>query len=57
MKNPIKSIINLYNKLSNTGKILIFVSLLLITTVFFKYVDKVNPNNLKKSYLTKFMNP
>jgi SAM-dependent methyltransferase len=47
MKNPIKSIINLYNKLSNIGKILIFVSLLLITIVFFKYVDKVNPNNLK----------
>jgi SAM-dependent methyltransferase len=47
MKNPIKSIINLYNKLSNIGKILIFVSLLLISIVFFKYVDKVNPNNLK----------
>jgi SAM-dependent methyltransferase len=48
MKNPIKSITNLYNKLSNIGKILIFISLLLIAIVFFKYVDKMNPNNLKK---------
>jgi len=45
MKNPVKSIINLYNKLSNFGKILIFTSILLIVIVFFKYVQKMNPNN------------
>jgi SAM-dependent methyltransferase len=46
MKNPVKSIINLYNKLSNFGKILIFTSILLIVIVFFKYVEKMNPNNV-----------
>ena len=47
MKNPMKSITNLYSKLSNFGKILIMISLLLITIVFFKYVQKMNPNNEK----------
>ncbi len=36
--NSIKSITNLYKKLSNFGKILLFVSLLLIVIVFFKYI-------------------
>ena len=45
MKNPMKSITNLYSKLSNFGKILIMISLLLITIVFFKYVQKMNPNS------------
>jgi SAM-dependent methyltransferase len=49
MKNPIKTITNLYNKLSNFGKILVFISLLLITIVFFKYVQKKSPyNNIKR---------
>jgi len=45
MKNPIKSITNLYNKLSNFGKILVMISLILIVIVFFKHVDKLNPTN------------
>ena len=44
IKNPIKSITNLYSKLSIFGKILILTSLLLIIIVFFKYVDKLKPN-------------
>ena len=43
--NPIKSVTNLYNKLSNFGKILIFISLLLIVIVFFKYIQKISPYN------------
>jgi hypothetical protein len=45
MKNPMKTITNLYNKLSNFGKILIFISLLLIVVVFFKYLQRLSPNN------------
>ena len=45
MKNPIKSITNLYNKLSNFGKILVMISLILIVIVFFKHVDKLSPHN------------
>ena len=48
MKNHMKSITNLYSKCSNFGKILIMISLLLITIVFFKYVQKMNPNNMEK---------
>jgi len=48
MKNPIKTISNLYNKLSNFGKILILISLLLIIIVFFKYVQKLSPHNIIK---------
>lgn len=47
MKNPMKSITNLYGKLSNFGKILIFISLLLIIVVFFKYVNNKNPNKVE----------
>jgi hypothetical protein len=48
MKNPMKTITNLYNKLSNFGKILIFVSLLLIVIVFFKNVQNLSPYNNNK---------
>jgi SAM-dependent methyltransferase len=47
MKNPMKSITNLYGKLSSFGKILLFVSLLLIIVVFFKYVNSKNPNKIE----------
>jgi SAM-dependent methyltransferase len=47
MKNPMKSITNLYGKLSCFGKILIFISLLLIIVVFFKYVNNKNPNKVE----------
>jgi len=45
MKNntSIKSITNFYNKLSNFGKILIFITIFLIIIVFFRYI-----NNFKK---------
>jgi hypothetical protein len=41
MKNigPLKSITNIYSKLSNFGKILIFIALLLIIVVFFKSIE------------------
>jgi len=45
MKNSIKSITNLYNKLSNFGKMLVMISLILIVIVFFKRVDKLSPHN------------
>jgi SAM-dependent methyltransferase len=44
MKNSMKSITNLYRKLSCFGKILLFISLLLIIIIFFKYVKNQNPN-------------
>ena len=42
--NPLKSVTNIYCKLSNFGKILIFVALLLITIVFFKSIE-IQPNS------------
>jgi SAM-dependent methyltransferase len=45
--NSIKSISNIYNKLSNFGKILIFVSILLILIVFFK---SINESTNKEGY-------
>ena len=42
--NSIKSITNLYKKLSNFGKILIFISLLLVLVVFFKYIQMYSLN-------------
>lgn len=42
--NPLKSVTNIYCKLSNFGKILIFVALLLITIVFFKSIEN-QPNS------------
>jgi len=43
--NSIKSITNLYKKLSNFGKVLIFISLLLVLIVFFKYMKMYSLNN------------
>jgi SAM-dependent methyltransferase len=42
--NSIKSITNLYKKMSNFGKILIFISLLLVLVVFFKYIQMYSLN-------------
>ena len=44
MKNisPIKSITNIYCKMSNFGKILVFIALLLIAIVFFKSIEIPN---------------
>jgi len=44
MKNidPLKSITNIYSKMSNFGKILIFITLFLITIVFFKSIKIPN---------------
>jgi SAM-dependent methyltransferase len=42
--NSIKSITNLYKKLSNFGKILIFISLFLVLIVFFKYIQMYSLN-------------
>ena len=44
MKNidPLKSITNIYCKMSNFGKILIFITLFLITIVFFKSIEMPN---------------
>ncbi len=44
----IKTISNLYNKLSNIGKILVFVTLLLLLVVIFNSIK--NPNILKEGY-------
>ena len=46
MKNidPLKSITNIYCKMSNFGKILIFIALLLIIIVFFKSIEMPNFN-------------
>ena len=46
--NPIKSITNLYNKTSNFGKVLFFISLLLIMIVFFKHI---NSNRNKEGFI------
>ena len=44
MKNisPIKSITNIYCKMSNFGKVLVFIALLLIAIVFFKSIEIPN---------------
>ena len=44
INSSIKSISNIYKKMSNFGKILIFVTLFLILIVLFKSVNKVNQN-------------
>jgi hypothetical protein len=40
MKNPFNPIINAYYKLSNWGKVLIFVVILLALVIFFKSINK-----------------
>lgn len=39
--NSLKSFVNLYNKLSNFGKILLFITLLLVIIVFFKTINPI----------------
>jgi SAM-dependent methyltransferase len=48
--NSIKSLTNLYKKLSNFGKILVFISVLLILIVFFKFIN-VNLPNTKEGFI------
>jgi SAM-dependent methyltransferase len=52
MKNisPLKSISNVYSKMSNFGKILLFIALLLITVVFFKSIQIPGIN--KEGFMT-----
>ena len=42
MKNPFNPIINAYYKLSNWGKVLIFVVILLALVIFFKTINEKN---------------
>ena len=52
MKNikPLKSITTIYNKMSNFGKILIIIALLLIVIVFFKSIEITIPNLHKEGF-------
>lgn len=49
MNSVIKSITNIYGKLSNFGKILLFTTIMLMVVVFFKYVDE-EIKNRKEGY-------
>jgi len=49
MNSFIKSIANIYGKLSNFGKILLFVTIMLILVVFFRYADE-ELKNRKEGY-------
>lgn len=51
-KGNIKSIINCYNKMSNFGKILLFIILLLLLMTFFKYIN-INVDNPYKKKITE----
>lgn len=57
----IKSLTNCYNKMSNFGKILIFIALLLVLVIFFKQLSPVkegfNPDNRNEinNYISKFV--
>ena len=59
MKNmtPIKSITNIYCKMSNFGKVLVFIALLLIAIVFFKSIELPNSGiegfDIKDKFLFK----
>jgi SAM-dependent methyltransferase len=57
MKNmdPLKSISNIYSKLSNFGKVLIFITLFLITIVFFKSIEIPNLNKEGFQTTDKFL--
>ena len=48
--SPLKSITNIYSKMSNFGKILLFIALLLITVVFFKSIQIPGIN--KEGFMT-----
>jgi SAM-dependent methyltransferase len=49
MNSVIKSITNIYGKLSNFGKILLFIAIMLILVVFFRYADQ-ELKNRKEGY-------
>ena len=48
--SPIKSITNIYCKMSNFGKVLVFIALLLIAIVFFKSIEM--PNSVIEGFIT-----
>ncbi len=48
--SPIKSITNIYCKMSNFGKVLVFIALLLIAIVFFKSIEM--PNSGIEGFIT-----
>ena len=49
INNSIKSISNIYNKMSNFGKILIFVTLFLILIVLFKSINNTNKEGYEQN--------
>lgn len=49
MNSVIKSITNIYGKLSNFGKILLFITIMLIVVVFFRYANE-ELKNRKEGY-------
>ena len=49
INNSIKSISNIYNKMSNFGKILIFVALFLILIVLFKSINTTNKEGYQQN--------
>lgn len=49
INNSIKSISNIYNKMSNFGKILIFVTLFLILVVLFKSINNTNKEGYQQN--------
>ena len=55
----VRSLTNCYNKLSNFGKILLFIALLLVVVVFFRTIKSTREsfaiNQINKQFLfTKF---
>lgn len=50
INEPIKSFVNVYNKMSNIGKLLIFVIVFLILITFFKYINKNSTTTFKEGY-------
>ena len=49
INNSVKSISNIYNKMSNFGKILIFVTLFLILIVLFKSINNTNKEGYEQN--------
>jgi len=49
INNSIKSVSNIYSKMSNFGKILIFVALFLILIVFFKSINTTNKEGYEQN--------
>lgn len=50
INNPIKSFVQFYNKMSNFGKLLLFVCLLLGVVIFFNYINR--EINIKQGFTT-----